>query len=64
MLKEKSAFIRFVNRDIDSIHAIDRVANEFHISRANAITRIIERLNTVDSSYLNPLTLPPKFVNG
>jgi hypothetical protein len=61
--KQKATFIRFVNRDVLSIDAIDKIAIEFNCTRANAITKIIDRLNEVDRSYLNPLISAPKLIS-
>jgi hypothetical protein len=54
--------IRFRNESIRTLEAIDKVCDEFGISRSATIKLICDRLIEVDKSVSNPLNSSPKIL--
>jgi hypothetical protein len=53
--------IRFRKQDLKTLQQIDRISNEFNISRTAAITKVFNYLYQIDSSLHNPLIISPSF---
>jgi hypothetical protein len=51
--------IRFRRQDLKTLQQIDRISEEFNISRTAAITKVFNYLCQIDSSLYNPLIIPP-----
>jgi hypothetical protein len=55
--------IRFRNESLHTLNQIDTIANEYNLSRADAIRMVFEYCQKIDPSFANPLSQSPRFIN-
>lgn len=59
-MQNRPVTMRFTESTMTTIDSIDRICNEFNLSRPKAIKLVFDRLQSIDPTISNPTNLAPQ----